>query len=1229
MKNRGDNLLVLVAGVALATVGACSAPGGPEAITDWHWGDAGSDPGSVTSSLTCTPAQGSLAMPARSIVMSAQAGGGDTKVFTEDLFNLFKGTCGGCHVAASIGNFHVTSQTFPTVVDQRAMDRVTSDDPTFYMPPAGAGGMPFSGRTQTDPVVQLAGLLKQWIAQGRPDELFTVSSGDSGGSQSYALSPRVGLSLTNIGDCVPGRALVGSSAGIVDQMDQFFAAAAVLPDTLDQTDLTTFDGTALAEARVIAYAPQYPLWSDDAGKLRHIRVPAGQSVKFHKDTQTFEIPPNTRFYKTFLKKVIDGDGNESYRKIETRLIVGRPDKQLPDGTFQSQALYGTYLWSEDEMSASLSNITLNDHTGFTDRVLEYTLDEPRAQMIIDSMPANLKYALEFGATGLKRHYGIPGSQRCVQCHMGSPSSDFVLGFNPLQVTRRADGTGGAYEATGPDEMTQLQRFIDYGIITGISSLSDILPLEQSEGTRKPRNDHELSAQAYMVGNCAHCHNPRGFPSVKSPALKDVLDFMPTPTGGVFQFPLGRVSPLRSRGIDQNVPIPYITPSLREYPVGPASTENWTIKWAQCITTDDAQVRLLCPNRNIGVAHLSAPWRSLVYRNVDTPFMYADDLAIFPHMPMNTPGYDCRVAPIMGDWMVSIPAARKSPNISEDAVPNGTGTNTYDTNPQPYLEVAPSDPGYPKALQDAQARLSFYHTSPRYGFCPDTTDIVDPAIIRAGGNYPIVPSTDAVYDPDNPSKMIQPGVGVPTHAHWVVTDITDPLGDWYPRRTLWNDVLVKDVVDMTDLPPNATDRAREIQARQDVLDQLQTSTLTQALKDFALTEMPFGRWQGKAACDFSSVPKVSQFTGDARPRWMNNVNVAADAPVYMQAPGAAVFSNICINCHGPQADAQGLLADAILNMTGGTGRVANFRNGLFGPVASPGSNRARVFDPFANLDPMRPPVVTGDDWAARYMAWMALGGTLVRIPTALLNIVATTRIVGASRSTRHMTATTSPNMLKLAKALCQQVLPADIANSVKVTLDAAFFSKGTFDWTEATSLIDTNGDAQMWQHLCSVGNRVVVRVPVAKWGTPEDPVIDPVASLYWGDAYPADAPVLDHRGHVTSGIQANNVFPMCFRKPANSEQLALADQYIAAHPVGGPSGPTIPYCPDILFSDPKWLLSSVVDPESSTYTLSDANRWAARGAINAGFSVFLYLDQLVKGKVSPKPQFDHCEQLTTK
>ncbi len=1202
-------------------------------MTSWNWGpDAGSTGTTpAVSALTCTPAQASISLPARSTVMAAGSTGGDTKVYTEDVFNLFKGTCGGCHVSASLGNFHVSSLTFATDVDQRVLAAIESDDPSKYMPPAGAGGAAYSSRAPTDPIVQLANLLSQWIAQGRPEELFTIPSTTSGtsGASGYALAPEVGMRLTNLGDCIPSKTIVASSGETMTDLDAFFASASTLPDTLAETDLTTLDGTALAETGVIAYSPQYPLWTDDAGKLRYIRVPRGKSITFDKATQTFDIPPNTRFYKTFLKKVIDSEGNARYRKLETRVILSRPDKLLADGTAEPQALYGTYIWSDDEMSASLSNVPLNDHTGFTDRLIEYTLDEPRAQAIVDSMPANLKYAIEFGATGLKRHYAIPGSQRCVQCHMGSPSKSFILGFIPLQIARRPDGTGGSYESTGADELTQLQRFIDYGLITGMTSPADVVPLEDAEGTRKARNPQELQAQAYLLGNCAHCHNARGFPSVKSPALKDVLDFMPSATGGVFQFPLDRMSPLRSRGIDQDVPIPYLTPSLREYPVASEPTANWTPKWVTCQASQantDPSVAFLCQGRTSGPAHLSAPWRSLVYRNVDTPFMYADDLAIFPHMPMNSPGYDCRVAPLMGDWMVSIPAARKNPEIDEDRVPAGPGV-VVDDNPQPYVEVLPSDPGYAKATADAAARLAEYHAGRRYSFCPDTSDIVDPAVIAAGGGYPLVPAADVVPDPANPGQILQPNVGVPIRAHFVVTDLTDPLGDWYPRRSTWPDVLVKDVVDMSDLPVSADTREMELEARQTVLDQIEGATLSPELRAYVLKEAPFGLWQASASCNFATVPKVADIPAASRPAWLTAAAPAETAPVYMQSPGAAVFTNICINCHGPQADSKGLLADALSNMTGGTGRVANFRDGLFGPAAMPGSNRARVFGPFATQTPA---VVTGDDWAARYMAWMALGGTLIHVPDALLNIVATTPVVGVRRS-RHLAATVSPNMLKLAQALCAQVLvPDDVGESPR--LDEFFFNHGRFDWSNQTGLIDVNGDAQMWQTLCSMGNRTVVRVPwVASWNMVGQipPSIVPAESLYYGDggAYPPDAPVLDDRGHVTLGIQSENTMPMCFRRPTDPVQRALADQYLAAHAIGGMGGPTIPYCPDSLFADPTLKLESQMnDMVPGGYQLVGADRWAARGAINAGFAVFLYLDQLVRGQVTPKPPYNHCEQL---
>lgn len=1259
--HRGALASLAVAGVAAALT-ACSAPGGPGAAgNNWNWGpDAGSPDvptiaiGSNAGPLTCTPAQGSEPMPARSSVMSAEASANTTTtVYTENLINLFKANCGGCHVESSLGNFHVTPATFGKLVDQSVVDRITSDDPSVYMPPAGTPGSgAYSRRQPSDPMVVLANLLMQWVAQGRPDELFTVASMDSGDTNSFLLSPQVGMNLTNIGDCIPSKAGVSTSSTTMDQMDTFFASATALPLSLSNTDLTTLDGTALAQVGVFAYAPQYPLWSDGSGKLRYIRVPRGQSVKFHKDTQAWDIPPNTRFYKTFLKEVTDSDGNDRFRKIETRVIVARPDTTLPDGTIQQNALFGTYIWNDDETTATLSQLPLRDGTPFTDSLFEYTLDEPKEQMIRDSMPANLKYQLEVANPGLKRHYAVPGGQRCIQCHMGSPTQNFALGFIPLQIARRHSGTGGAYEDTGADELTQLQRLIDYGVITGLSSPSDVLPLEQSEGAHTARNDNELKAQAYLVGNCAHCHNPRGYPSVKNPELKDKLNFLATAQSGIFQFPLETYSPLRARGIDGSVKMPYITPSLREYPVDPTvSGDNWSAKSVKsCKDQTDPEVVFLCQGRtDSNPATLPAPWRSLIYRNVDTPFMYADDFVVFPHMPMNSAGYDCRASHIMADWMVSIPASRKRPDLDEDAV---FSNKPYDPSEQPYVEVLPSDPSYPDAVAAANARLDEYHNGGRYKFCPDTSDIVDPAVVAAAGADPIVPTSDPIFSPDG--KMIQPHIGVPDRAHWVVTDLTEPPGDWGPRRPDWNLYVLDDMVDSGDLPSDSTLHDQEITARAEVLAAVQTVSLTQSVKDLVLTDVPFGLWQPNPGCDFSSICKVSDVLAGTPgcgngtpPRWLAAASPAPDpsAPVYMQAPGAAVFTNICINCHGPQADSHGLLSDAISNMTGGTARVADFRDGLFGPVGAPGANRATIFGPANDqLDAdgkttigakLAASGLTADDWGARYMAWMALGGTRAKIPDAILNIVGTTRVLGVSRGT-HAIPAASPNMLKLAQALCSQVIPQIVPSGVKID---GILETGRLPWNDFTALIDVNGDAEMWQRLCSAGNRPIVRVPVPTsvdgWTSDGPVIIDPTRSLFWADdpdhqgtiTFPGDAPVIDDRGRLVNGITPDSLFSLCVQKPTDPAQLAGVESYRARNPVGGTGGPMLPYCPDYLFQDPKYKFSTPLSADSH-YSYPDADKWATRGAINAGLAVFMYLDQLERGNVHPRPQYNHCEQLTS-
>ncbi len=257
-------------------------------------------------------------------------------VKTSDLYARFVTNCGQCHVSTKNGTFQTNAQTFPMIFDQAHLARIESEDPSYAMPPEGKA---FSSRGPNDPVRQLAALLETWIAQGRPVDMFTLDSSTAtaagAGAPSYAYT-----AMTNLGDCVPAKETYASSPSReMDSKDTFFANATTLPNDLTDTDLTTLDTATLAANGVIAFRPTYPLWSDGSGKLRFVRVPKGTSIKFDKTSQTFDIPTNTRFYKTFLRRVIDKTGNISHRKIETRLIVTRPDTLDSNGNNVQNALY--------------------------------------------------------------------------------------------------------------------------------------------------------------------------------------------------------------------------------------------------------------------------------------------------------------------------------------------------------------------------------------------------------------------------------------------------------------------------------------------------------------------------------------------------------------------------------------------------------------------------------------------------------------------------------------------------------------------------------------------------------------------------------------------------------------------------------------------------------------------------------------------------------------------------
>jgi mono/diheme cytochrome c family protein len=1199
----------------------------------------------------CLPVQ-ALPGPARVKITGGNAagGGGSGRTVTvADLYEAFKGQCSACHATTALSPFAIVSEgDFAERVTELSLERMNSEDPTKVMP---MGKTLLKDRLPTDPVVQFEARLEAWLMQGKPasfpDPLAAPGDAPSGDSP-YALSRELGESLTNMGSCIPAARILRTETDPMAQMDAMFAALPdlkSLPSKLSQTDLFTLDNEALAKRGVISFAPAYTLWADDAKKMRYVRVPQGESIKFVESTQSFDIPDNTRFYKTFLKEVKDVDGKLGYRKIETRLIVVRPAVDSGSGIPDIKALFGTYRWNEDETEAELVTEPLNNGQPFADVVMGYVEDEKlnedvRKEDYFQNV-SEIERESYLYAKGAMRHYAIPGSKRCVDCHMGGKDGDFILGFTPLQIRRRMLGEGGVIEEAGPDELNQLERFIDYGLITGISKgeiAKKILPLEKSQGSRLPRNDYELIAQGYMLGNCAHCHNPNGFPSRTAPVLRDVLNFMPGPdVGGVFQFPLDKVSPRIRRG--PNILTPYITPSLEEQP-------SFSLQGVVELPGDLAFLTDEVPP--------PAPWRSLIYRNVDTTFTYSDGKTIFPHMPMDTAGFDCRAPRIMAEWMISIPSELNACQTDIGGPTSATSCSSdlsfasKDGNAfQPYREILPGQPGYEQAKITAIVRLLTYRAGERYKSCERCPDTFDPnAASDQPASWEMSVLANANYSP----------VQVPTNeCHWVKTDLTVRQGTWEPRNGLWQKVIVEGDTS------SFTDPVQQV-VQESLVGVLQGMQLDDELKEFALKEVPFGWWKDNPGCSFPGVPSAETFSPDPRYDWLDNGgpgdrNNNPNGHVYMQSAGAAVFNAVCVNCHGEALDASGRQADTVAQLSGGRTTVANWRDGMFGPAGATDQSRQSVF----SHAPMNAGSV--DDWAARYMAWMALGGTAKAIPPPVLGVIGSEPVLG--RAVARNIGEVDANMLAVVKNICRTLLPASEAA-------AALFSSQN---SAPAQMVSSNGDSDLWESVCYYKNPslvlgATVELKPRDTSAEEDGIVYPdnyvgIARKFLREdpathqpTYPTTALVLrgetERRADPTQkirlglepdvdtqtgmikartgegrsaerrvelGLSEDNLRPVCFLPDYSAGAAFFEDaspeyRELAAYwTERGELPKNFPWCP-------KSLMNAQATPE-------DEMAWTLRGAANAGFMVYAYADALSRGSVKVQPPYDQCELLEPK
>ncbi len=201
------------------------------------------------------------------------------------------------------------------------------------------------------------------------------------------------------------------------------------------------------------------------------------------------------------------------------------------------------------------------------------------------------------------------------------------------------------------------------------------------------------------------------------------------------------------------------------------------------------------------------------------------------------------------------------------------------------------------------------------------------------------------------------------------------------------------------------------------------------------------------------------------------------------------------------------------------------------------------------------------------------------------------------------------MLQTAQALCRlsgEMLggPFDPLSLKSAAVQAQLHSK-------IGQLLTDNGDAELWSRLCTLNNPAPIHViRVVGDGADTYRLSFTASDNYFGDKYPSGAVVGDGTGRVQASYTASNDTPWCVVVPTDAGQKTWFDQQSALPSKGpGDPNPKLPPCPDGFVKDDNRFKGGYTD-SNGNYLYGDIDDWSARGAINAGQSVFVYLDQMI-------------------
>ena len=261
-----------------------------------------------------------------------------------------------------------------------------------------------------------------------------------------------------------------------------------LPQRLSDTGLYVAGSVTTVRADNIAFAPQYPLWSDGTSKRRWIYLPPGTAIDASR-IDAWEFPAGTRLWKEF-----------SYdRRVETRFI-----ERLADGSWR----FAAYVWNE----------------AGTDAVLAA---EDGAVLPISAAPGG--------------RYTVPSRNDCLACHEGPAVP--VLGFSALQLSPDRDPLAPHAEPARK-EHANLSNLVASGRLHN-------LPRHYVDQPPRiaATSPIERAALGYLHGNCGHCHNDAGALTGVELVLAQQADAAARSSERTLQSLLGHSSRFRPQGTD--------------------------------------------------------------------------------------------------------------------------------------------------------------------------------------------------------------------------------------------------------------------------------------------------------------------------------------------------------------------------------------------------------------------------------------------------------------------------------------------------------------------------------------------------------------------------------------------------------------------------------------------------------------------------------------------------------